>query len=992
MSGCSPAMFLTGLSLLFSALPVVNAFGVQSKVITTFRSTTAHHEILPSTHKLGLKVRASTVLSLAQSSSEDDTEPHAISSGYSQSQDLINAITEATESALSNLPPGSGDEVQIDLGIVYVSSLYDGQTQPSSVVPCVLDVCNRHYGVEGREVVQKLIGCYAGGLVGSKSIVGTEAKREANSGKACLPMESEGTHGVVVTLCVLPDTKLKTFHVVGDDVPDDIGRISPDTWKNAVGLRGFDSDREKDSPTVMLLPSPAFQNDLDEFLRGATMAFGPSATIFGGLASTVSSLSRARLFRFDVDEPYCMQTLGDGCIGVAMSGDVQAKVMVAQGTKPVGGVYRVVAGQDSTITAIQLDEVATEQLNADMDVVDGDDDDDDDDTESSAEEEMDTKQKAAAAYAKAVIPKPVLAEANFLMKTLSDDEQSFMRKSLLVGLERSGGTAKTANELIRLAQGQGHLFTVRQVASAGMQDGSITFPLGSVDIEKGSRLRFFVRDGDFSKKEVEAIWMGYKKKLFKQLMVDEDEDIFTPSACLLFPTLDRGTKIFGGKSGYESSSISEFLPTIPTITGFFANGVIGKLGEDDPQVMVHGSASCYALIGPKSNRPIYSATQAAAEAAKNKGLESEAEEKTESDSTAEMGDDELSTSTKDLIENIDDQPAPRSENGELILKRREIHSGRALTVSAVEWSVVENIASPTSALEGYMWDKETEVDRLRERYPLSNIVSQCNLANLDPKQPSPRDWISPVKLALEESSFVIIPEIKRLEPVSGSLRKRYDVSKISNRLTLSGAPVLSINCDGVLFGGGIDDVTLVREISSKSAAEKEIVAPPILGSDLILYPYQLYKLRLAGADAATILVGALTSKDLLYLTKIAITLKMQIIASVTSDVQIQAMTKLSPGSIAALVVSNRNLETFEFDESGEQALNLLQGDAMKEFKNSHNDVTVLAEGRVGIIKRDGSPKNYISALKKAGAMGAIVGGAIAIDSGSKSYELLRSEC
>ena len=41
----------------------------------------------------------------------------------------------------------------------------------------------------------------------------------------------------------------------------------------------------------------------------------------------------------------------------------------------------------------------------------------------------------AAAYAKARIPKPVLVEANFQMKTLSEDEQAFMRKALLLGLE-----------------------------------------------------------------------------------------------------------------------------------------------------------------------------------------------------------------------------------------------------------------------------------------------------------------------------------------------------------------------------------------------------------------------------------------------------------------------------------------------------------------------------------------------------------------------------
>ena len=123
--------------------------------------------------------------------------------------------------------------------------------------------------------------------------------------------------------------------------------------------------------------------------------------------------------------------------------------------------------------------------------------------------------------------------------------------------------------------------------------------------------------------------------------------------------------------------------------------------------------------------------------------------------------------------------APRDENGELVLKRREIHSGRALTVSAVEWSVAEKTATPSSVLEGFMWDKETEVDRLRERVPLANLLSQCKLYGLDPSMPKPRDWIGPIKEAASAGNFVIIPECKRMEAVTGSLRKRYDVSKLS---------------------------------------------------------------------------------------------------------------------------------------------------------------------------------------------------------------------
>ena len=41
-----------------------------------------------------------------------------------------------------------------------------------------------------------------------------------------------------------------------------------------------------------------------------------------------------------------------------------------------------------------------------------------------------------------------------------------------------------------------------------MKDGSVTFPLGSVDVREGARCRFFVRDGDFAKKEGEPAFFA----------------------------------------------------------------------------------------------------------------------------------------------------------------------------------------------------------------------------------------------------------------------------------------------------------------------------------------------------------------------------------------------------------------------------------------------------------------------------------------------------
>eukprot|EP00550_Attheya_septentrionalis_P012991 CAMPEP_0198306318 /NCGR_PEP_ID=MMETSP1449-20131203/58353_1 /TAXON_ID=420275 /ORGANISM="Attheya septentrionalis, Strain CCMP2084" /LENGTH=524 /DNA_ID=CAMNT_0044008869 /DNA_START=1045 /DNA_END=2616 /DNA_ORIENTATION=+ len=519
-----------------------------------------------------------------------------------------------------------------------------------------------------------------------------------------------------------------------------------------------------------------------------------------------------------------------------------------------------------------------------------------------------------------------------------------------------------------------------------MKDGSITLPLGSVDIEPGTRIRFFVREGGFAKKEVEAIWMGYKKKSLEESFNGTPGGSFSPTACFLMSTLDRGTKLFGGKSGYESSAISEFLPTVPSISGFFSNGILGQL--DDDEVVFHPSAACYCLFGSKTKRPIYSPVKAA-EALANEARQQEEDDEVERALGAEDEKRTYRSSQGSASLITDEVLAPRSEDGELILKRREIHSSRALTVSAVQWSVAEKTATPNSVMEGFMWDKETEVDRFRERVPLSNLLSQCKLSMTDPSKPQPRDWVGPIKQAASDGTFVIIPECKRIEPVYGSLRKRYDVAKLVKQFIAGGAPSISVNCDAVLFGGSIDDIETARGAASSAAIESAshdgVVLPPILASDLLLYPYQLYKLRLAGADAVTLMVGALAGKDLLYLSKIAGGIGFQTLAVVTSEVQIRSVTQLAPGGITALVISNRELENFAFDESGEQALKLLKSDALAEFRTKHGaEVPILVDGRVGIItrpnKENGNPSTleYINELKENGAMGAIVSGGLVV--------------
>lgn len=670
---------------------------------------------------------------LSENKNELAVTPQVFAAGHSTNSDIVEALQEATSMALAALPQAStpnAPSANIDLAVVSVSSLYDGGAKSPTLV--VVDTVAKTITSQGR-TLQNLIGSSVGGCISSQAKIvpdtSTDNDDDETIASACTPIETQGVPSVSVTLALLPGCQVRTFHVEDPDLPDDLGRCPPNTWKRAVGLGGWGGDSNempnptsKDDSVFMLLPSPAFINSLDDLLQGLSMYF-PGSQAIGGVASTVSSLSRARLFQFKRGQS---STYSDGCLGVALAGDIKVKTLTARGAKAVGGIYQILKGQDSTIQVIVLDELATEQLEQEeedaLEEIEEDDDDDD---------ETDARTQQMNEYAKARIPKPVLAEANFLMRSLSDDDQAFMRKKLLVGLEQGGSLGRTASELARLAQGQGHRFTICEVASASMKDGSVTMPLESVEIAPGTRMRFFVRDSEYAKREVKAVWVGYKKQLLSEQFQRQSGDnegtssSFTPTACFMVPTLDRGNKFFLGKEGFESDSVANILPTLPCISGFFSNGVIGPVDDaEGTKTSVQGSASGYFLIGSKTDRPIYSPANAAAEQDSLKKESDSAE--TGEETLASENDEGLLRTTKSSVDLKSNARAPRSEDGELIIKRREVHSGRALKVSTVEWSVAENTAIPTSALEGFMVRREREPPGKQDRSTYATLRSATN--------------------------------------------------------------------------------------------------------------------------------------------------------------------------------------------------------------------------------------------------------------------------
>lgn len=151
-----------------------------------------------------LKYQRLSPLHVTTTSPED---PQVLAAGYSQAINMNEALQEATEMALQALPKAKKNS-KIDLAVVSVSSLYDGNASPSDVVPTVVEAAST-YG----KGIENLVGSTAGGFISSAANLDGEVLADDDEderiARGCLPIEGEGVPGVSVTLCVLPDVTVK---------------------------------------------------------------------------------------------------------------------------------------------------------------------------------------------------------------------------------------------------------------------------------------------------------------------------------------------------------------------------------------------------------------------------------------------------------------------------------------------------------------------------------------------------------------------------------------------------------------------------------------------------------------------------------------------------------------------------------------------------------------------------------------------------------------
>jgi indole-3-glycerol phosphate synthase len=203
-------------------------------------------------------------------------------------------------------------------------------------------------------------------------------------------------------------------------------------------------------------------------------------------------------------------------------------------------------------------------------------------------------------------------------------------------------------------------------------------------------------------------------------------------------------------------------------------------------------------------------------------------------------------------------------------------------------------------------------------------------------------------------------EVKRRSPGAGAIRPDLDPASVASSYQAAGAAAVSVLTDRDYFGGGLEDLSRVREA----------LDIPVFRKDFILSAVQLLQARVAGADGVLLIARILSDAELAHLHREALGLGLTPLVEVHGEGELERAL----GAGAALVgINNRNLETFT--TSLDVTLGLL--DLVPE------DVTVVSESGIRSAKE-------IDRLGAAGVHAVLVGETLlrAPDPGFAASELV----
>lgn len=213
-----------------------------------------------------------------------------------------------------------------------------------------------------------------------------------------------------------------------------------------------------------------------------------------------------------------------------------------------------------------------------------------------------------------------------------------------------------------------------------------------------------------------------------------------------------------------------------------------------------------------------------------------------------------------------------------------------VAVDTLRYQVKVPDSEPRNILEKIVWQKETEVARLREKAPLAELQRQVLTTA------PPLNFAEALRNG--KTSPAVIAEVKKASPSKGVIREDFNPVAIATSYEKGNATCLSVLTDEKFFQGSFDSLSQVRQA----------VGLPLLCKEFIIYPYQIYRARIHSADAVLLIAAILSDKDLGYFARIAKALGMTALVEVHTAEELNRVLKID--HIEVIGINNRNLEDF----------------------------------------------------------------------------------
>lgn len=196
------------------------------------------------------------------------------------------------------------------------------------------------------------------------------------------------------------------------------------------------------------------------------------------------------------------------------------------------------------------------------------------------------------------------------------------------------------------------------------------------------------------------------------------------------------------------------------------------------------------------------------------------------------------------------------------------------------------------------------------------------------------------------ADVAVIAEVKRSSPSQGAIAPEADIPGTAVRYEAGGAACLSVLCAERDFGGSLEHLREARNA----------VSIPAIAKDFTVFPEQVARQRLAGADAILVILAMVTDEEARRLMQTASLLGMDALVETHDAGEVERALGLEAPVIG---VNARDLETLEIDR--DRQLGLIAG--------LPADVVRVAESGIG-------SRADVEAARDAGADAVLVGTAL----------------